>query len=262
MSCDLKIAIGSVVPHVFAGFSGGPKIILPGICSFETCRDFHRLGSQYALKNRSRAFGLGIIEDNPLRLNMDEAARLVGLDFKIDTLMNSFGETVAVYAGSLSQAYPLAVQDAQVNYDTDQVLDQDVAIANTYAKVAECEGGLEIASPSIKKEGGELILISHAPEGYVTHYLMGQFGNRNQGSFQMRCALSPYIKRLIIYNKYLDLTILDHFAQPERVVLTADWNEVLALIDRAHPGPVKVAVYPDADIQYSSRNSGSKILSF
>jgi lactate racemase len=262
MSCDFKIAIGSIVPHVFAGFGGGAKIILPGICHRQTCLDFHQAGSRYAQKNKDKPVGIGVLEDNPLRLDMEEAAAMVGLDIKIDTLMNSYAETVAVYAGDLKTAYPEAVKDARRHYDTDIARDKDVVIANAFAKVAECESGLEMAYPSVKKEGGDVILIGNAPEGHVEHYLAEAWGKTTRSSFQMLCRLGSNIKRLIIYTEYPDLTIYGLFAQPEKVKVVCQWDEVLSLLRQSHPGQASVAVYPNSDIQYCSSASGSKSLSF
>ncbi len=257
MSCDFKIGIGSVVPHAFAGFGGGAKIILPGVCHFETVKAFHQSGAKASLK-ADAAVGIGLIEGNTLRLNMEEAARLVGLDIKIDLLLNSRAETVAVYAGSLDQAYPLAVINAQSHYDTPQPRGKDIVIANSYAKAAESESGLEIAIPSVREEGGTVILVANAPEGHVSHYLGGPWGSVTEHSFQMRCGLPRNVERLIIFSQYPDLTMYGYFAQPEKVKIVSDWGEVL----RSLPSKAKVAVYPNADIQYCSQAPGSKVLVF
>lgn len=262
MSCDFKIAIGSIVPHAFAGFSGGAKIILPGICSLETTQAFHKLGIQFKVAQKHKAAGLGVTEDNQLRFNMEEAAEMVGLDIKIDTLMNSYGETIAVYAGSLKEAYPLGVKDAKTHYDTPLATDKDIVIANSFAKVAECESGLEIAFPSLKKDGGDIVLIGNAPEGHVAHYLAGPWGKKKHGNFQMQCGLAPNIKRLIIFNEYPDLTIYGYFANPEKVAVITTWDAVLALLGASYKVDAKVAVYPNSDIQYSVNSPGSNVLNF
>ena len=152
MQCDFKIAIGSIVPHAFAGFGGGAKIILPGISHHDTVVDFHKLGSRYKKDHPDKPIGIGVIENNTLRMNMAEAAEKVGLDIKIDTVMNSYGETTAIFVGDLKDEYPRALQDACNHYDTPVSEDNDIVIANSFAKVAECESGLEIAFPAVKSE--------------------------------------------------------------------------------------------------------------
>ena len=135
-------------------------------------------------------------------------------------------------------------------------------IANSFAKVAECESGLEIAFPSVRKEGGDVVLIGNAPDGHVTHYLAGPWGKINCSKLKMQCGLAPNVNRLIIYSEYPDLTIYGYFANPENVLVLSKWDDVLNELARSRDGTIKVAVYPNADIQYYSANKGSKVLSF
>ena len=72
----------------------------------------------------------------------------------------------------------------------------------------------------------------------------------------------PNVNRLIIFNEYPDQTIFGYFAHPEKVVLISKWDEVLNLLKISHPGKAEVAVYPNADVQYCSTNTGSKVLNF
>jgi nickel-dependent lactate racemase len=262
MQCDFKIAIGSIVPHAFAGFGGGAKIILPGISYYDTVIDFHKQGSRYKKENPDKAIGTGITENNMLRMNMEEAAEKVGLDIKIDTVMNSYGESAAIFVGDLKAEYPRALQDASNHYDTPACKDQDVVIANSFAKVAECESGLEIAFPALKSEGGDVVLIGNSPDGHVAHYLAGPWGKTNRSPLQMQVKFPANVRRLIILNQYPDKTILGYFAEPEKVVMAAKWEEVLGLLTQSYPGDCSVAVYPNADIQYSSSQKGTSVLSF
>jgi lactate racemase len=263
MNCDLKIAIGSIVPHVFSGFGGGAKIILPGISHIQTCKDFHRSGIKALEKDINKPAGLGIVENNNLRLNMEEAADMIGLDMKIDTVMNQYCETVAVYAGSLKGAYPKAVEDARTHYDTPQPKDMDIVIANSFAKVAECDSGLEIAFPSVKKDGGDVVLIGNCPDGHVAHYLGGTWGKTKGLSLQVQCSLPPNVNRLLFYNEYPELAMLGFFAQPEKVLIIPKWEDILTELEKTQAGnSVKVAVYPNADVQYCSTSAGSKAMSF
>ena len=57
VKCDYKIALGSIVPHGFAGFGGGAKIILPGIASFETIRAMHRMKRAGQRRQECRILG-------------------------------------------------------------------------------------------------------------------------------------------------------------------------------------------------------------
>jgi lactate racemase len=262
MQCDYKIAIGSVVPHAFAGFGGGAKIILPGLCHFDTVVAFHSLGSRFKREHPETPIGTGIIEDNLLRKNMEEAASLVGLDMKIDTLMNSLGETSGIFVGSLDKEYPRALQAAVNHYDTPPTGNNDIVIANSFAKAAECESGLEIAIAALKPVGGKVILIGNAPDGHVSHYLAGPWGKHNLSPLQMQVALPAKVKQLIIFSEYPDQTLLGYFAEPQRVKIISRWADVAQNLKNEYPSSAKVAVFPNADIQYCSAQKGTSILSF
>jgi lactate racemase len=262
MQCDFKIAIGSIVPHAFAGFGGGAKIILPGISHHDTVVDFHKLGSRYKKDHPDKPVGIGVIENNMLRMNMAEAAEKVGLDIKIDTVMNGNGETSAIFVGDLKDEYPRALQDARNHYDTPTSKDNDIVIANSFAKVAECESGLEIAFPAVKSGGGQVVLIGNSPDGHVSHYLAGPWGKTNRSPLQMQVKFPAKVKRLIILNAYPDKTILGYFAEPQKVLMVAKWDEALSSLNQDCGPDPKVAVYPNADVQYCSSQSGTSALSF
>src|SRR4030042_29384 len=89
MKCDLKIGIGSIVPHIMAGFGGGGKIVLPGVAAYETILAFHSSReSSGRRRDKDTVTGMGAYEGNPRRRDIDEAAGIAGLDMKIDAIVN------------------------------------------------------------------------------------------------------------------------------------------------------------------------------
>jgi len=103
---DLKISTGNIVPHRYAGFGGGAKSILPGVCGRQTIYRNHL----YVVEGKS---GPGVLEDNPIRMEMDEVAAVVGLDFIVNTVMNSEGRIVKVLAGHFLKAHGEGVRFAR-----------------------------------------------------------------------------------------------------------------------------------------------------
>jgi nickel-dependent lactate racemase len=252
LKCDFKIAIGSIVPHIMAGFGGGSKIILPGITSLETNEAFHRLGSRIRQEHPDIPIGMGIYKDNPLRHEMEEAAAMVGLDIKIDCITNMWGETAHIFAGNPLAEFAAGVEVARKHYLSPRTTGNDVVIANISSKVNEPEGGVIQAIPSVSNYGGDMVMICHAPEGHVTHHLMGTFGRKTRGPIGVTLPIPPQVNRLIIFNEYPDLTFADPFDPRDKVIMVDKWDQVLKLIDdRCHTKQtIKVAVYPNADIQY------------
>jgi nickel-dependent lactate racemase len=254
MKCDLKIGIGSVVPHIMAGFGGGGKIAVPGVAAYETVLALHspRKAGTGSSDFKDTVSGMGALEDNPRRRDIDEAAAIVGLDMIINAVVNGRGETAALFAGAPRLTYTAALELARAHYLTHQAKDKDIVIANTFAKANEAISGLLIAFPSIKKSGGDIVLIANAPEGQATHYLMGPFGNDIGGELRLQMQVPPNVHRLIIYNEYTELASRNYLQDTDRVIMTDDWSKVLELLQKSHGNQAKAAVYPNADIQYSA----------
>lgn len=262
VGCDYKIAIGCIVPHAFAGFGGGAKIILPGVASFETVRAMHRMkaaavaGAGEGAGETMDFGGMACIEGNRIRENIEEAAAMVGLDFKIDVLVNTRGETVSLYAGAPRAAFDAALEEARRHYLTARATDCDVVVTNTFAKANEGEGGVITGFGSLKRTGGDMVLISNAPEGHVVHYLFGNWGSLGSDGLRLIVQLPPQVERLIIFDRYKDLTSVGYFAPREKVLILSEWDEVLGVLRERRGDGSKVAVYSSAEIQYCSDSAG------
>jgi nickel-dependent lactate racemase len=257
MKCDFKIAIGSIAPHIMAGFGGGAKIILPGITSLETNEAFHRLGATLKQENPEQPLAIGMYEGNPLRQETEEAADMVGLDIKIDCLFNMWGETTHVFTGKPRVTFAAGVKVAEKHYLSPRATEKDIVIANTFAKVNEPESGITTTMPSVSSHGGDLVLICNAPDGHVVHYLMGSFGTMAGGALRIQFTLPHHINRLIVFNEYPDPTFGSSFLSADKVIRVNTWDKVLELLDgedRKRQG-AQVAVYPNAEVQYCAPNA-------
>ncbi len=95
---DLKIGFGGIIPHGFGGYSGGAKSILPGVASRETMIQNHLMVTDSGV-------GMGSVEGNPIRAEMEEVADKVGLDFIFNLVLNAKGEPVGAVSGDFRQAY-------------------------------------------------------------------------------------------------------------------------------------------------------------
>ena len=105
LHCDLLITEGFIEPHFFAGFSGGRKSILPGICNAATVNENH---SYKAIADPHSV--TGVLEGNPIHKDMVCAARAVNVQFIMNVALDGEKKVVAAWAGDLEEAHAAGVQ--------------------------------------------------------------------------------------------------------------------------------------------------------
>jgi lactate racemase len=75
MSCDLKRGLGSIAPHIYNGFSGGGKILFPGMAFIDTIESNHRTAFEYFYKNKlNLCTAMGSLENSGMRKKIEEMA--------------------------------------------------------------------------------------------------------------------------------------------------------------------------------------------
>jgi len=102
---DLLVAQGFIEPHLFAGFSGGRKSVLPGISSYKTIMANHC--SEFINSPNARP---GNLQDNPIHKDMLYAAKAAGLKFIVNVILNGERNIIASFAGNLEEAHAQGCQ--------------------------------------------------------------------------------------------------------------------------------------------------------
>jgi nickel-dependent lactate racemase len=246
MSADLKIAIGCVTAHPQVGFSGGGKILLPGVAHIDSITNYHL----EVPKEAPESCGLGKFDSNVMRFDIEEAARMAGLDFKIDVVVNEIGATSGLFAGDFIEAHRQAVAEAKTLYSLDPTpRNKEIMIANAFTKPNEMPIALLVGAVGLEGFSGTVVIIANAPEGQVVHYLLGRFGEE-YGGRQYPISQIPGSVNLIIQAAHGDKTFADWFSNPEVVTYTRDWKETLRLLRPEHGAGSRVGVVPSATMAY------------
>ena len=97
---ELVVSEGFIEPHFFAGYSGGRKSILPGVCSRVTV-----LGNHCAEFIDDPKARMGVIDGNPINRDMERAARMAKLAYIVNVVVNEAHEVVAAFAGDPIEAH-------------------------------------------------------------------------------------------------------------------------------------------------------------
>jgi len=170
---DLVIGIGRIMPIDICGFTGGGKILVPGVCGKTTNDDMHWTRIDL---NDSDIIGK---RDNAVRESIDELARKAGLDFIVNVVMDSHQHVTQVVAGDLTEAHRKGCELAVEMHGVRIPEKADIVIADSYpfdiefwqANKALDQAGLVV------KEGGVLILVTPCTEGFsATHSEILEFG--------------------------------------------------------------------------------------
>ena len=251
MACDLKIGIGSIVPHSFSGFGGGGKIVLPGVAHIDSIAYNHGK----IVQDHPGSVGVGKIEGNVSRLDIEEATQMARLDVKIDAIVNLRGEITGLFVGDPIMEHREGMRLAKEVYVTTPAKNMDIVVVNAYSKPNECAIAPFIGIPSLKEEGGDLVIISNEPAGQVVHYLFGEFGKCGEGRLQLPQPLPAKVKRFIILSPFKDHVGACFFGKVPSILWIKTWEEVLNLLKAEWGNKANVALYPDGTIQYFDAES-------
>ena len=160
---DLVIGDGYIEPHFFAGYTGGGKTILPGVCGFETIKYNH--GAAMIDHPGSRT---GVLRGNPIYEEIVEGARMGGLDFSVNVTLNREKRVSGIFAGEFEEAHKMG----------SKFLDDHVKIPTPEANIAiTTNGGYPLdrdlyqavkgmtVGEGIVREGGVVITAAECVDG-------------------------------------------------------------------------------------------------
>lgn len=161
---DFKILTGFIEPHFMAGYSGGRKLVAPGISSIETMKYLH--GPEILSHPNSRE---GVLQGNPFHQVALEVAKRVGVDFIVNVALNEHKEIVGVFSGELDHAHLAGVEfvSEHVSDTLPEPADIVITTAGGYPLDKtwyQAVKGMTAAVPIVKKDG-TIILASECSEG-------------------------------------------------------------------------------------------------
>jgi len=181
LDADLRIVTGFIEPHFFAGFSGGPKGLMPGVAGLKTVMSNH---GAHHINDPNSTFG--ITHGNPLWEELLRIAKLAGPSFLVNVTLNEERDITGVYAGDLEEAHRegCKVVRQSAMQDVDEPFDIVITTNSGYPLDMNLYQGVKgmSAGARILKEGGLLILACECEEGVPSGSPMDQL---------LREALSP-----------------------------------------------------------------------
>ncbi len=164
VSADLRMSLGFIEPHLMAGFSGGRKLVAPGLAGQETIKMIH--SPRFMREPRAVE---GSIEDNPLHRELVEIAGIAGHNFMVDVALARDRRIAAVFAGEPVETHRRGVEFVsrtllqQLTAPVDAVITTGAGypLDLTYY---QCIKGITAAS-HIVRDGGRILIVGACAEG-------------------------------------------------------------------------------------------------
>ncbi len=188
VNADLKITTGLIEPHLMAGFSGGRKLICPGLAALETVKVWH--GPEFLENPKADC---GILEGNPVHEENTWIGRKVGCDFIVTVVIDAERRPLKFVAGDMVAAFEEGVAFVR-NVVRDCVAEPvDIVVTSCagypldttfYQAVKGLTGALPIV-----KQGGTIIMCASLTEGIGSP----QF----QQLFQENASLESFVQRIL-----------------------------------------------------------------
>jgi nickel-dependent lactate racemase len=163
LDAELKVCTGNVEYHWFAGFSGGVKADVPGVCSRASIQANHAM----MLEPAARA---GVIDGNPLREDIEEAGELLGIDYLFNVVLDGRKRIVRAFAGHPGVAFRAAAAFYDDLFRVTVPAAADVVLASPGGRpkdmnLYQAQKTLENVRGALRP-GGTLILLAECPEGF------------------------------------------------------------------------------------------------
>jgi nickel-dependent lactate racemase len=164
VEADVRIITGFIEPHFFAGFSGGPKGIMPGVAGLETVMSNH---GEHMIGDPNSVFG--ILDENPIWCEMRDIALRVGPSFLVNVTLNEERGITGIFAGDLLKAHRVGCEFVRSTamQKVDGLFDVVVTSNSGYPLDMNLYQGVKgmAAAARILKPGGLLILACECSEG-------------------------------------------------------------------------------------------------
>ena len=180
---DHVIIIGGVTFHYFAGFTGGRKLICPGLASSATVSATHALAFDCAIKSRRAGVGAGLLDGNAVHEAFMEVAAKINPSFAVNTVTNDKGEATAIFCGDWREAHRAAC-DFYASHHTLEINEKrDLVIVSGGGapfdlNMIQAHKALETAAAACN-DGGTIAFLAECADGLGRHDFLSWFEAEN-----------------------------------------------------------------------------------
>ena len=246
---DHTIIVGGITFHYFAGFTGGRKLICPGLASSRTVSETHKLAFDCGRKTRREGVGAGILEGNAVHEAFMQVVEKLPPAFSINTIVNDRGEAVDLFCGDFVAAHRKACEFYASNHTIEIAEKRDVVIVSCGGfpfdvNLIQAHKALETASHACA-DGGTIIFLAECTDGLGRKDFLNWFEGENSEAVADKLCESYQVNgqtawSLLRKAERFDIQIItslpENETRPMRLQKADSFNEALSKIDAKKRG--------------------------
>lgn len=190
---DHVVLVGGITFHYFAGFTGGRKLICPGLAAAQTISATHKLAFDCEKLDRADGVGPALLDGNPVHEAFIEAAAKINPSFAINTIVNEAGEAVDLFCGNWIESHHAGCERYAADHIVEIKEKRDVVIASCGGfpydiNMIQAHKTFEAASHACK-DGGTIVLLAECADGLGRADFLNWFEAANSGALAEKlCA--------------------------------------------------------------------------
>lgn len=248
---DRIIIVGGISFHYFAGFTGGRKLICPGLASAQTVSTTHRLAFDCELKTRRAGIGAGILNGNAVHEAFERVVAKHPPSFSINAIVDDAGELIDLFCGDWISAHRAACDFYAAEHTVEIEEKRDLVIASCGGfpfdiNMIQAHKALDAAS-GICTDGGTIVLLAECADGLGRRNFLKWFEAENSGAlaeslcarYQVNGQTAWNLLRIAEnFNVQIITSLSDGETRPMRVQKARSLDEILSGIDKNRKGYV------------------------
>ena len=196
LGADLLISVGSIIPHATAGFSGGAKSVMPGICGETTIEATHWAALDYEMSEILGNF------DNKVRKAFVRIAHRAGLRFIVNTIMMDEERIYDAVAGDVESAHKEGCGRCLELYGVPVAAQAEVVVAEAYPSDIDLRQAIKAicAADVVCRDGGVVILAANCREGVSPQFPnFRRYGFRDPDTLYEKVEAGEFREKLLAY---------------------------------------------------------------
>jgi nickel-dependent lactate racemase len=225
---DRVVIIGGISFHYFAGFTGGRKLICPGLAATRTVSETHKLAFDCETKSRRAGVGAGILDGNAVHEAFAEIVARINPAFSINTIVNENGEAAQIFCGDWQTAHSRACEHYAAEH-TIEITEKRPFV------IASCGGSPHdinmiqahktlVAAARVCADGGTILLLAECADGLGRNDFLNWFAAESSNELAERLCKKYQVNGQTAWNL---LRIAEKF--DVRIVTALDKAETKAM---------------------------------